>query len=135
MGRRDGFQGWGWKLLLRAESFPQLAGTAVSGRRDGDGPHMAGGLNEGDGGRNVIPRLDAAVGPADGDRSEGVLLKGEAKVLASAGLGGAVITQARGDLVLTQNDLGASDPPIIRHPPVFAGVLSHGETPSGLIGS
>lgn len=64
VGRRDGFQSWGWKLLLRVEIFPQLAREAVSGRRDGNGPHMAGGLNEGDGGRNVIPRLDVAVAPA-----------------------------------------------------------------------
>jgi hypothetical protein len=116
-------------LLLREVALAKGAAHAVSLGGDGKGLEGAGGVEEGKGGRLVVPDLGMAVAPANDDGREVRLLEREAQVIAVADLGGAVTAKVGGDLVISQGYLGADDAAIIGDFAVLADVLLHSSTP------
>ena len=76
-------------------------------------------MEEGDGGRLVVPDLGSAAGVADDDGRGGGFLEGKAEVVTGDGFGRAVAAQVGRDLVVAQGDLGANDASIGSHTPML----------------
>ena len=106
-------------LGLREGSEAQAASGALPGAGDGSDLGGAGGVEEGDGRRLVVPDLGSAAGVADDDGRGRGFLEGETEVVAGDGFGRAVAAEIGRDLVVAQGDLGADDASIGSHTPML----------------
>jgi hypothetical protein len=106
-------------LVLREGGAAQAASGALPGAGDGSDLGRAGSVEEGDGGRFVVPDLGSASGVADDDGRGRGFLEGETEMLAGDGFGWAVAAEVGRDLVVARGDLGADDAPIGGHTPIL----------------
>jgi hypothetical protein len=106
-------------LGLREGGVAQAASGALLGAGDGSHLGCAGSVEEGDGGRFVVPDLGSASGVADDDGRGRGFLEGETEMLAGDGFGRAVAAEVRRDLVIARGDLGADDASIGGHTPIL----------------
>jgi hypothetical protein len=106
-------------LGLRERSGAQAASGTLPGVVDGCDLGRTGSMEEGNGGRLVVPNLGPAVDIADDDGRGRGFLKGETEVVAGDGFGRAVAAEVGRDLVVAQGDLGTDDAPIGGHTPMF----------------
>jgi hypothetical protein len=104
---------------LREGGEAQAASGALPGAGDGSDLGRAGRVQEGDGGRLVVPDLGSAIDVADDDGRRGGFLEREAEVVAGDGFGRAVVAEVGRDLIVAQGDLGADDASIGRHTPML----------------